>query len=75
MIYDFQIGLFGYFEFTLRKKVFGHFIETSFYIYGTIKEMDDKNVLIEDSADNDIQYLPAKLKITKFEKQDKPIEL
>ncbi len=70
-----NIGDFGYFEFTIRKKVFGHFNEISFCIYGTIKEMDDLNILIEDSADKDIQYLPAKSRITKFEPMERPKEI
>jgi hypothetical protein len=70
---DYQIGIFAYFEFTLVKKAYGQLLTTSISTYGTIIDIDSKNILIADSRDPNIEYMPAKVRITKFEVKDKLI--
>jgi hypothetical protein len=69
---NYEIGQYGYFEFTLKKKVYGNVVETPFKMYGKIIDIDRKYVLIEDCYM--IPYMPAKENITTFTQLDKPNE-
>ena len=65
-----QLGDFGFFVFTIRKKTSRGEI-TSGPISGhyEIKEMDKRNVLL---SDGDKELIVTMHRITKFEKKDKP---
>ena len=69
---NYEIGQYGYFEFTLTKKVYGHVVETPFKMYGQIIDVDRKYILIEDCYM--IPYMPAKDRITTFTQLPNPNE-
>lgn len=69
---NYEVGQYGYFEFTLSKKVYNHIVETPFKMYGEIIDIDKKNILIEDCYG--IQYLPSKDNIKQFTQFPKPNE-
>ena len=65
-----KVGDFGYFEFTIRKKIRGYteFI-TPFYGHYEIKEFEKNNVLL---TDGDKDLIVTMHRITKFELRKKP---
>jgi len=69
---NFDIGQYGYFEFTLRKEVFGHVFEPPFEMYGEIIAIGETNVQIKDCYG--IKYSPEKSMIRTFSPLMKPDE-
>jgi len=69
MSQDYQIGMFGLFEFTIRKKdKYGEYI-TPMAGHYEIKETDARNVLL---TDGQVRLIVTKKRITMFEKKEKP---
>ena len=59
----------GFFDFTIRKKdKSGQFIVTPFQLYATIKEVEERNILIEDN--DGFLYLVTKRRIKVFNKEE-----
>jgi hypothetical protein len=69
-MHDYQIGTFGYFEFTIRKKdKYGEYI-TPMQGHYEITEVDARNIEIYDGQ---VRLIVTKKRIIKFEVKEKPI--
>jgi hypothetical protein len=65
---DYQIGMFGYFEFTIRKKdKYGEYI-TAMSGHWEIIDSDEKNIELSDGMKS---LIVTKRRITKFEEKEK----
>jgi hypothetical protein len=65
----YSVGMFGYFEFTIRyKNKYGEQVR-GFNGHFEIVEMDSRNLLL---ADPDMQVLVTKRRVKKFEQMPKP---
>ena len=62
---EYQIGDYGRFHFTLFCKG----LTTGFDLCATVIEFDRKRILLRDN--DEIEYLPKRIDIDKFEKHDK----
>jgi|GEM_PF-6312314 len=67
---DYKIGMFGIFEFTIRKKdKYGEYI-TPMADHYEITDVDSKNVEL---FDEQVRLIVTKRRITKFESCEKPV--
>ena len=65
MVKGLKIGDFGRFHFTLENKKGSH--RMGFNVIATVVEIDRNFVLLQDN--DDIEYLPKKVDITKFKRR------
>ena len=63
-------GIFGYWEFSTRKLMFGRYYITPIITYGEVIKADNEQIIIIDC--DDIKYRIVWNRLIKFEKQDKP---
>ena len=64
-------GIYGYWEFTIRKLTNGRYKDTYFEMYGEVTKVDEAQITIIDCYDITYRILWSRLQ--KFEKQEKPI--
>ena len=62
----FKIGLFGFFEYTVKRREGKEFVYSDISTYGWITDMDDKWIWVADSADPNMPYMIKKSRVKQF---------